>query len=221
MFRFARLAVTLLASAALVGCGAPMDPGDPSLGSSQQAVGPDPADVYIESLTYGGTGCPQGSVGQSMSDDRSNFTLVFDEFVASTGPGISPHERSKECQLEMNLHVPSGWTYSVTSVDYRGYVQLDAGMKATLRATYSFDGVDILEPHRTFEGPVSKDYLVHDSTPIQTQGVQAPCGVVTPLGIDSTLQIVPRSNHTGEGQITIDSQDGKVTTIMGIELHHC
>lgn len=31
---------------------------------------PNPSQVYISSLSYGGTGCPQGSVGTFISDDR-------------------------------------------------------------------------------------------------------------------------------------------------------
>jgi hypothetical protein len=46
------------------------------------AAGPDPPEVYINAITYGGTGCPQGSVGSFISADRqtavsSGTTLEF------------------------------------------------------------------------------------------------------------------------------------------------
>jgi hypothetical protein len=33
--------------------------------------GPDPSQVSIQSISYGGSGCPQNSVGQFLSADRS------------------------------------------------------------------------------------------------------------------------------------------------------
>ena len=35
------------------------------------AQGPNPNEPYIVSIGYGGTGCPAGSVGQSISNDRT------------------------------------------------------------------------------------------------------------------------------------------------------
>ena len=32
--------------------------------------------VYVQSIAYGGTGCPQGTVGQTISDDRSGARIV-------------------------------------------------------------------------------------------------------------------------------------------------
>jgi hypothetical protein len=34
------------------------------------AVGPNPTQVYINGITYGGTGCPQNSVGSFISADK-------------------------------------------------------------------------------------------------------------------------------------------------------
>ena len=40
----------------------------------------------IGSIAYDGTGCPQGSIGLSIANDRQALTMIFDSFVASTGP---------------------------------------------------------------------------------------------------------------------------------------
>lgn len=37
------------------------------------AAGPNPTEVYINSISYGGTGCPQGTVGSFISADRQTF----------------------------------------------------------------------------------------------------------------------------------------------------
>jgi hypothetical protein len=36
-------------------------------------VYPDPTQVSINSISYGGTGCPQGSIGSFISADRETF----------------------------------------------------------------------------------------------------------------------------------------------------
>jgi len=34
------------------------------------AAAPDPSQVYLKGIAYGGTGCPQGTVGTYISSDR-------------------------------------------------------------------------------------------------------------------------------------------------------
>jgi hypothetical protein len=36
-------------------------------------VQPNPTQVYINGITYGGTGCPQGSVGSFISADKQTY----------------------------------------------------------------------------------------------------------------------------------------------------
>lgn len=36
---------------------------------------PEPSEVYLNAIAYGGTGCPQGSIGSFISDDRQTFVL--------------------------------------------------------------------------------------------------------------------------------------------------
>jgi hypothetical protein len=83
--------------------------------TSVSAAGPNPSQVYVQSISYGGSGCPQGTVGQSISDDRTTFTLIYDQYIASTGPGVPITESRKNCQLNVNLHVPQGWTFTIVS----------------------------------------------------------------------------------------------------------
>lgn len=45
-----------------------------------------PVGVTINQLNYGGTGCPQGSVGALLSEDAQALTLLFDEYsIESSG----------------------------------------------------------------------------------------------------------------------------------------
>lgn len=103
-------------------------------------VGPDPSQVHINGVTYGGTGCRQGTVGVAISEDRSTMTLIFDEYVASIGSGVSVTENRKNCQINIDLLYPPGFQYSIFSADYRGYAALDKGITGTIKSTYYFSG---------------------------------------------------------------------------------
>lgn len=71
--------VLLLAAAALA---APRETdGGPTLGGglgvpTNNGTGPDPTKVTITSISYGGTGCPQGTVGSFISADRTTFVIL-------------------------------------------------------------------------------------------------------------------------------------------------
>jgi hypothetical protein len=68
------------------------------------------------------------------------FTLIFDDYVASIGPGVAITESRKNCQLDIDLQYPSGFQYSVFNADYRGYAALDANVTGTQQSTYYFSG---------------------------------------------------------------------------------
>jgi hypothetical protein len=58
--------------------------------ASAWAVGPDPATVYVQSLAYDGSGCPQGTVGQSIGSDRTSSTLIFTASSRRPDPAFPP-----------------------------------------------------------------------------------------------------------------------------------
>lgn len=65
---------------------------------------PNPNQVYIVDAKAAGTGCPDGSFEATIADDSSFVTFLFSDFVASIGPGTSISDRTKNCQLQLNVH---------------------------------------------------------------------------------------------------------------------
>ena len=91
-------------------------------------------------INYNGSGCPIGTVAENVAPAKDAFTLTFSEYIAEAGPGFSPRDGRKNCQLTLTLKVPSGWQYSIGDFDYRGFVALDQGMRAQYRTSYYFQG---------------------------------------------------------------------------------
>jgi hypothetical protein len=182
-------------------------------------TGPDPSKVYLDSISYGGTGCPQGSVGKSVAEDRQSFTLIFDSFVASSGPSVPITEGRKNCQLNINLRFPQGFSYTVAQFDYRGYVQLPAGVSAEQKSTYYFQGQTTQASGLSrWDGPKVLDYRVSDRLEAAAM-VWCPCGFVLPININSQVRLL---NANGQAaQITTDSIDGKVTHKYGLQWASC
>jgi len=179
---------------------------------------PNPNEVYVQSISYGGSGCPQGSVGSSFSNDRKSYTLIFDSFVASSGPGVAVTESRKNCQLNVNMRLPNGFSYSIATFDYRGYVQLPAGATAEQKSIYYFQGESSQGSAGTrFVGPIGKDYLSRDTLGLAAM-VWMPCGRVVPLNVNAQVRLNAGSR---QAQITTDSIDGKVQHVLGLQFRRC
>ena len=178
------------------------------------AQAPDPDSVYVQSIRYEGTGCPQGSVGSSFANDRQSFTLVFDSFVASIGPGVAREEARKRCELDVDLKAPDGWSWAVVETTARGYVSLPADVRAESQLQYSsHEGRHAnngrLSEDAEFNGPVSKDYLLTNTSP-RTAINWSRCGGTNHLYITAEVSLKARHGTTPQAQITMDSIDGKV-----------
>ncbi|KAE8454279.1 hypothetical protein EG329_005204 [Mollisiaceae sp. DMI_Dod_QoI] len=181
---------------------------------------PPAGQVSIRGIVYGGTGCPQGSLGTFISDDRQTFTLIFDNFVASIGPGVAVTESRKNCQINLDLQYPSGFQYSIFNTVYRGYVGIDSGVTARQQSTFYFSGQSAqCSTGTNFKGPRSGDYAVTDSLPL-TSTVWSPCGASSALNINSEVRL-SSSNSGATGQITDDSTDGKIEFVVGVQWQQC
>jgi hypothetical protein len=105
-----------------------------ALAAPQLPVGPDQSQVYIQSdPTYCGSGCPQGSANVILSSDQKSFTVIMDQFVAAAGPNYPmPYTDRKNCQINIDMHIPQGWQFSLFSATYRGYIDIEKDVNATL-----------------------------------------------------------------------------------------
>lgn len=218
------LAAFSILAFAVAALASPVDPvlGVPAASASatSSAVGPNPTGVYINSIAYGGTGCPQGSVGSFISADRTTFTLIFDSFVASIGPGVPVTDERLNCQLNLDLEYPSGFQYSILNTEFRGYAGLDAGVTGVQAATYYFSGSTAQAmTSTTFTGPTDGDYEITDAIPF-TSTIWSPCGAALPLNIDSQVRLSSTST-TATGELTTDSVDGKVQFVVGVQWQTC
>ncbi|KAJ3316478.1 hypothetical protein HDV06_003608 [Boothiomyces sp. JEL0866] len=141
------------------------------------------------------------------------------EFVASSGPGTKITDSRKNCQINLNLSYPQGFSYSIFSVEYRGYVQIPAGVTATQEATYYISGQQQQVSSKTvFNTATDQDYENTDKIDVAAL-VWSPCGAVLPGNINTQVRLT--GDLSKPAQITVDSVDGTVQQIYGIQWRTC
>jgi len=185
------------------------------------AAAEDPPFVRIRNFTYGGTGCPGGTVGWNITSDGKILTVLYDQFSASAGPGISISETRRQCTLNVDLEYPQGWSYSLFTADYRGRAKLDAGVIGTQESSYYFSGSPLTVKLGTrIVGPTNQDYFRRDTLGIEAT-VWSPCGSIVPVNIRASVDVDNRSVRANSGLLTVDSSDFKVTQIYGVQWKKC
>jgi len=190
-----------------------------AMSGSALALGPNPSQVKIAGISYAGSGCPAGSVSQSVAPDAQAFTLLFDQYIAEAGPGVSLASGRKNCQIAVDLRFPQGWSYTIFDVDYRGYVQLDRGATGTQKSTYYFQGgASQASLQSNFSGPADKDYHIRDSLGLNAV-VWSPCGMTRAVNINSQVRVTASGGR--RALMTIDSVDGQLTHRYGIQWRRC
>lgn len=174
------------------------------------AFGPD--SFKIKSLIQAGSGCPAGSVASNVSPDREAFTLLFDSYIAETGPGVPFANQRRNCQLNISFECPAGWSFAIVELDTRGYVSLDPAISGEQKTTFYFQGsANQGSVSRTFYGPLDYDYNVRDEVAV-TSRQWGRCGAAArSLNINTQVRLNSTANRFGRGVMTVDSIDGSLT----------
>jgi len=185
---------------------------------------PPPTDkIVIDVVTVNGSGCPAGTAAVAVSPDNTAFTVTYSQYLAQVGVGASATDFRKNCQLNLAVHVPAGFTYAIAEADYRGFASLEKGATASERANYYFQGdpqtLQIVHP---FSGPLSDDWQATDVKDT-AQLVYAPCGVLRNFNINTELRVSAGTSDPKKTTsfIEMDSTDGSLTTIYHFAWQHC
>ncbi len=189
--------------------------------TSTPALANFPSSVRVRNISYAGSGCPAGTVAQNLSSDFSAFTLLFDQYAAEVGPNVPFSQKRKNCQLNIDLEVPPGWSYTLFSVDTRGYVSLEPGVSAVQQSTYYFQGqMQNARLRTTMVGPLDQNYQARDQLGLSSL-VWSPCSAVRSLNINTEVRADNTYNRYGQGLITIDSVDGDFKLVYGLRWKRC
>ncbi|MFF8943332.1 DUF4360 domain-containing protein [Streptomyces sp. NPDC014864] len=194
----------------------------PAHPSSPVVTDPPPDRIVIDVATVNGSGCPQGTAAVAVSPDNTAFTVTYSEYLAQAGGNSDPTAFRKNCQLNLIVHVPQGFTYAIASADYRGFASLQSGANATQKASYYFQGSpNTAVKSHPFSGPYNDDWQATDSTD-WAQLVWAPCGVLRNFNINTELRVNAGTSAPGKVSfMTMDSTDGDISTVYHLAWKEC
>lgn len=180
-----------------------------------------PSHVRLRSISYAGSGCPGGTLAQSISADHRLLSLHFDSFIAEVGRGVPMTEARKNCQVNIDLDYPSGWSFAIESVDYKGYASLERGVTAVLSSTSYYAGAaQTARLQTTFRGPFDADYSVRDQLSVSSQ-LWSPCGANRSLNINTQVRLDNSQNRSGDGLVTVDRMQTAATHQYGLLWRRC
>ncbi|MEU6669577.1 DUF4360 domain-containing protein [Streptomyces sp. NPDC046727] len=183
---------------------------------------PPPDKIVIDVATVNGSGCPAGTAAVAVSPDNTAFTVTYSQYLAQAGGSSDPTAFRKNCQLNLVVHVPQGFTYAIASADYRGFASLQKGATGTQKASYYFQGSPNTVPrNHPFNGPYNDGWQATDSTD-WAQLVWAPCGVLRNFNINTELRV--NAGTTSPDKVsfmTMDSTDGDISTVYHLAWKEC
>ena len=170
-----------------------------------------PNEVYIEGITYAGSGCPHGSADISITNGGKNIVIDFDDHFCIPPP------LSKNCNINFKVHYPQGYSFTLFQTEYIGFVDLPNGQcKATLDSSYWFAGFPQSSFQKVWTGPVSQNFDITDAF-TQEKLVWCPCGASTTLNLNTRITL----NRNGCGVFCVDKIKQKVRAIFGIQWRQC
>ncbi|MFI1763119.1 DUF4360 domain-containing protein [Streptomyces sp. NPDC020800] len=192
-----------------------------STSSSPVFDDPPPDKIVIDVATVNGSGCPAGTAAVAVSPDNTAFTVTYSNYLAQAGGNSDPTAFRKNCQLNLVVHVPQGFTYAVASADYRGFLSLQPGASATQKASYYFQGSSSTAARtHPFSGAYNDDWQATDTTD-WAQLVWSPCGVLRNFNINTELRVNAGSSPGKVSFMTMDSTDGDISTVYHLAWKQC
>jgi hypothetical protein len=173
--------------------------------------------ITVQLLSENGSGCPLGTTAVS-APNNTEFTVTYDSYIAYAGGGAAPGTWRKNCQLDVQVGIPSGWTFGIIAADYRGYAGLDTRARGMLETNYYFSGLPITTPLlHPLSGPQDGDYEFTDQAHIITW---APCHFNGTLNVNTSIRVYAGSNPSFQNQLTVDSTDLHTQTIANMNIYH-
>lgn len=175
-------------------------------------------DIQLGTPAYGGNGCPAGTASVSLSTDSKSLSLIFDQFIVEAGGAMRSLER-KSCNVAIPVHIPQGFSVSVVSVDYRGYVSLPAQASARMTAEYFLAGSVGPRFDKIFLGRTDTDYQFTNNLEVNAQ-VWSPCGADTILRVNAAM-LVKTNRYNDQATATVDSADFKTGILYQLQWKRC
>lgn len=190
--------------------------------AAPSASGP-PDKVTIDVVKVNGSGCRPGSASVAVAPDNTAFTVTYSDYLAQVGKGAKPADYRKDCQLDLRVNVPKGYTYAVPEADYRGFASLATGAVGTQKAGYYFQGSrETAGRDHEFRGPFQDNWQTTDTTPSEAVA-WLPCGQKRDFNVNTELLVDGGQSDMSSTTsfMTMDSTDSSINATYHLSWKKC
>lgn len=124
-----------------------------------------PAKAGIGSYASSGSGCPQGSAWVFPGPDRTEISVLIRDYAVildDRGGAVA----ASNCNIDIPILVPEGWTVGLWGIDYRGFAVLPEGSEGSFTRQYVFAGTTGVKENVQFEQSDLFFFVVEDDVPL-------------------------------------------------------
>lgn len=172
-----------------------------------------------------GSGCPKDSVTVVPYPNNTGIVVSYSSFYVQRGGESQSYQGYQNCNLDIKIHVPSGFTFAISKAMYSGYAYVVNGATAKLVSRYNFQG----------QGPTISTHVINSSTPYDDNWtivdefsfpnlVWSPCGqdVILTDAFELRAQPYgPSKNPADVSFVTTNKSDHSVTTDFNFAWTRC
>jgi hypothetical protein len=177
--------------------------------------------ITVEVATVNGSGCPRGTADVAVNGGNTGFTVTYHRFLAQAGGSADTVESRKNCQLNLVVNIPSGFTYAIARADYRGFGHLERGATGMQQASYYFSGdSETTSSAHELDGPYSGGWQFTDQTAVR-ELVYRPCGEQRNLNINAELRVSAGDDPALSSFMAMDSTRGSIETVYHFAWKRC
>jgi hypothetical protein len=182
-----------------------------------------PAAQVRIAATSNGSGCPGGTADVKVLSNNGGFTVTYrDEYLARVGGGADPTDIRKNCQVNVQIDVPNGFSYAIASAQHNGLASLLAGAVGLQRWSQYFQGNSNTGAfdHR-FVGPFRNSWQTNDQlTPGQL--MWSPCNEQRNINVNTELRVTAgASPRDTTSYMRADSSDNDVDAAYRFTWRRC
>ncbi|MFA0813442.1 DUF4360 domain-containing protein [Microbulbifer epialgicus] len=119
--------------------------------------------IEIGDINVNGTGCPDGSVTATATNDNKNIAILFSNYSAITN-SANPIATS-DCNIALPLSVEPGFSVGILDIDWRGTVFSAPDALINFHREYFFSGSQGPSHDNNWNGTGFENFLVNDRPP--------------------------------------------------------
>ena len=80
-----------------------------------------PTKVQFGTITYGGTGCPDGTADYTPDPSGNSLSILLDEYSVEVGGDKNERVAQKSCDIIIPVTIPDGVQVAMIGADIRGF----------------------------------------------------------------------------------------------------